>query len=83
MDESYPAAKAQGYLNIAFGSASYTRITKPDAPPEKDAAGVLKPSVSVLLATRKTPWFFYLETDFSVAPASSYTSSLIFELISK
>jgi hypothetical protein len=67
-DESFSASAA--YTNIAFGGASFTRIAKPAVT-----------GFSEQLATRTSPFFWYLEADFSVAGATTYTSAITLELM--
>lgn len=71
-DESFPAADAQGYTNIAFGAPSFTRIVRPNATGGSDE-----------LTNTNDAWYFYVEADFKSSPAASYTSILILELLNQ
>jgi hypothetical protein len=68
-NESFAASAAAGYCNIAYGSASYTRVVKPTA-----ASGV--PLVN------PTDYFYlYTEADFSNPTSDTYTFNLVLELV--
>lgn len=69
-DSSFVGADAGGYTNIAFGSPAFTRIVRPNL-----AGG------SEALATTTSPFFLYFKGDVSAAPASSYTTNLVLDLI--
>ena len=80
-NESFTFADTAGYTNVAYGGAGYTRIAKPEQPDDPNTP--VNDAGSIPLATRSTPWFFYLEADFSNSPAASYSSSLVLELLNQ
>jgi hypothetical protein len=71
-DSSFAGSDADGYTNIAFGSPSFTRIVRPNIGGGSEA-----------LATPTSPFFFYLEADFSASPADSYSGTYVLELINQ
>lgn len=72
-DESFGTAKEEGYLNIAFGSPSYTRIVRPNAP---DGS-------SEELSSATDPFYLFFEGDFSIAAGTDYTGDITLEMISQ
>lgn len=68
-DESYAAFPQ--YSNVAFGSAAQTVVVRPNAVPGDQEQ----------LATRTTPFYYYVGASFRGAPAGTYSTSLKFELI--
>ncbi|MBP9128448.1 MAG: hypothetical protein KBG07_06735 [Elusimicrobia bacterium] len=71
-DESFAVADAAGYTNMAFGAPSYTRIVRPNV------VGGNEP-----LATRNTPFYYYVEGNFGGAVATTYTTTINFDLINQ
>lgn len=71
-DESFGAADAAGYTNIAFGAPSYTRVIRPNI-----SGG------SEQLPTTATPFYVYLEGDFSSSAATSYSGTIKLELLNQ
>lgn len=71
-DESFSVADAAGYTNMAFGAPTYTRIVRPNV------AGGNEP-----LATRNTPFYYYVEGNFGGAVATSYATTINFDLINE
>ncbi len=69
-DQSFDIAS--GYLNVAFGSFAETRIVRPNLE-----------SATELLATPTTPFYVYLEGQFSGAPPAAYSTTVKFDLINK
>ncbi len=70
-NESFAAADFDGYTNIAFGSLSETRIVRP----QPFFGGSEK------LAALATPWYMFVEADFSSARPDVYDTKLILELL--
>jgi hypothetical protein len=68
----FVSADAGGYTNIAFGGAAFTNIVRPNLPAGSEG-----------LTPRTTPWFFYVEGSFNNAPSTSYTSTLVLELLNQ
>jgi hypothetical protein len=75
-DESFAASVATGYCNIAYGSASYTRVVKPMKLP----SGL--PDTSGIPLVHPTDYFYlYTEADFSSPVNDSYAFNLVLELV--
>lgn len=71
-DESFAVADAAGYTNVAFGAPTFTRIVRPNL-----AAG------NEALATRNAPFYYYVEGNFGGAVATSYGTTIKFDLINE
>lgn len=69
-NESFAAADATGYDNIAFGSPSFTRIIRPNVVGGSDA-----------LSATFSHFYLFLESDFSSSPAASYSTNLVLDLL--
>lgn len=61
-----------GYLTVAFGSPSYTRVVRPDLEPG-----------NIELATATSPFYFYVEGQFRGASAADYGTMINFDLVSE
>jgi hypothetical protein len=68
-NESFVYAVGAGYCNIAYGSASYTRVVNPT-----NANGLP-------LASPSGNFYLFTEADFSNPSNDSYTFNLVLELI--
>lgn len=75
-DESFTGSDAGGYCNIAFGSVNGTTIIKPEA----NIGDPLHQGM-VSLLSRATPFYTYVEGDFSAAAGTTYTGALKLELL--
>jgi hypothetical protein len=71
-DEGFPASDQAGYTNIAFGSPSFTRVVRPNISGGSEALG-----------NPTDPFYWYVEGDFSSAPATTYSGNIVLELINQ
>lgn len=74
-DQSEPdfvSADAGGYTNIAFGGAAFTNIVRPNIPGGSEG-----------LTPITAPWFFYIEGNFNSAVSTSYSGTLVLELLNQ
>ncbi len=69
-DTDFVASRNAGYCNIAFGSASYTRVVEPSVP-----------GVSVPLGHTTDNFYFVTEADFASAINDAYAFDLVLELV--
>lgn len=61
-----------GYLNVAFGSFSETRIVRPNLE-----------TATELLASPTAPFYLYVEGQFNGAPPAAYSTTIKFDLINQ
>jgi len=71
-DESFASSDGAGYTNVAFGTASFTRIVRPNIGGGNEA-----------LASRDADFYYYAEANFNGATAATYGTTIKFDLINQ